>query len=384
MKVTAEDVHRIATGHHPDPARSMSLRAEAYVEPLWADFEDRAVFSRTWQWICHVGQLTEPGSYVASTVAGMPIVVVRDRTGILRAFYNVCKHRAHELLTGSGVTRNIVCPYHAWTYDLSGDLKAALGTGRRQADARPQTHVHDRLQLEERRRQLPRVLPLPHRAPGVRGPRRHGHLRREDARHLVEPLRRSRQTGEQRVRRVRRDGQPARRVVAVAQHVPAALPRQIQLHGAADPPGRPGPHARDVGLLLRDRRPDRRGVGRRPVHRRGVAAAGHRHRGERATRDAHAGCSIRGGSSTTLPGPGCPSTACTTSTACCWTRIALPRTSGGRGGRAAVRGGTGSSHRTAAARRVRRRPRGTRSSPTASARSRATRSGPGSAIGPTR
>ncbi|MEU3642748.1 ring-hydroxylating oxygenase subunit alpha [Lentzea sp. NPDC034063] len=125
MKVTAEDVRRIATGYHPDPARSMSLRAEAYVEPLWAGFEDRAVFSRTWQWICHVEQLTEPGSYVTSTVAGMPIVVVRDRTGTLRAFYNVCKHRAHELLTGSGITRNIVCPYHAWTYDLSGGLKAA-------------------------------------------------------------------------------------------------------------------------------------------------------------------------------------------------------------------------------------------------------------------
>ncbi|MDX3662188.1 ring-hydroxylating oxygenase subunit alpha [Streptomyces sp. ID05-26A] len=125
MRVTAEDVHRIATGYHPDPARSMSLRAEAYVEPRWAAFEDRAVFSRTWQWLCHVEQLAAPGSYLASTVAGMPIAVVRERTGVLRAFYNVCKHRAHELLSGSGTTRNIVCPYHAWTYDLNGSLKAA-------------------------------------------------------------------------------------------------------------------------------------------------------------------------------------------------------------------------------------------------------------------
>jgi choline monooxygenase len=58
-------------------------------------------------------------------VAGMPIVVVRDRTGVLRAFYNVCKHRAHELLAGSGTTRNIVCPYHGWTYDLGGGLQGA-------------------------------------------------------------------------------------------------------------------------------------------------------------------------------------------------------------------------------------------------------------------
>ncbi|MET9225419.1 ring-hydroxylating oxygenase subunit alpha [Lentzea sp. NPDC003310] len=125
MRVTADDVDRIATGYHPDPARSLSLRAEAYVEPQWSAFEQRAVFARTWQWLCHVRDLAEPGSYLASTVAGMPIAVVRDRSGVLRGFYNVCKHRAHELLSGSGVTRNIVCPYHAWTYDLDGSLKAA-------------------------------------------------------------------------------------------------------------------------------------------------------------------------------------------------------------------------------------------------------------------
>lgn len=124
-RVTADDVRRISSGYHPDPARSMSLRAEAYVEPQWLDAEMTAVFGRTWQLICHVEKLTEPGSYVSATVAGMPIAVVRDRTGGLRAFYNVCKHRAHELLSGSGTTHNIVCPYHAWTYDLDGGLKAA-------------------------------------------------------------------------------------------------------------------------------------------------------------------------------------------------------------------------------------------------------------------
>ena len=148
MRVTAEDVHRIATGYHPDPARSMSLRAEAYVEPRWSSFEDAAVFARTWQWICHVEQLTEPGSYVASTVAGMPIVVVRDRSGVLLAFYNVCKHRAHELLSGSGVTRNIVCPYHAWTYDLSGGLKAARRADRMETFDKS-TVCLDQVQVEE-------------------------------------------------------------------------------------------------------------------------------------------------------------------------------------------------------------------------------------------
>ncbi|OPG02850.1 SRPBCC family protein [Microbispora sp. GKU 823] len=123
--VTMDDIRRVGTGYHTDPGRSMSLRAETYTDPRWLDVDLRAIFARTWQWICHVEKLTSPGSYVSATVAGMPIAVVRDRDGALRAFYNVCKHRAHELLTGSGTTRNIVCPYHAWTYGLDGQLKAA-------------------------------------------------------------------------------------------------------------------------------------------------------------------------------------------------------------------------------------------------------------------
>ncbi|MFG1821680.1 SRPBCC family protein [Microbispora bryophytorum] len=128
--VTTADVRRVGTGYHKDPGRSMSLRAEAYTDPRWLDVDVQAVFARTWQWVCHVERLSSPGSYVSATVAGMPIAIVRDRDGALRAFYNVCKHRAHELLTGSGTTRAIVCPYHAWTYGLDGRLKAARRTDR--------------------------------------------------------------------------------------------------------------------------------------------------------------------------------------------------------------------------------------------------------------
>ena len=124
-QVTPEDVARISTGYDPDPARSWSLRAEAYTERRWADADVAGILARSWQWICHVERLRDPGSYVSATVAGMPVAVVRGRDGELRAFYNVCKHRAHELLSGSGTTRNIVCPYHAWTYGLDGNLRAA-------------------------------------------------------------------------------------------------------------------------------------------------------------------------------------------------------------------------------------------------------------------
>jgi carnitine monooxygenase subunit len=124
-QVTVEDVARISFGYDLDPGRSWSLRAEAYTDQRWAEADVRGIFAQTWQWVCHVEKLRAPGSYVSATVAGMPVAVVRGRGGELRAFYNVCKHRAHELLSGSGTSRNIVCPYHAWTYSLDGSLKAA-------------------------------------------------------------------------------------------------------------------------------------------------------------------------------------------------------------------------------------------------------------------
>lgn len=147
-RVTVLDVERIAAGYDADPAKSWSLRAEAYTDPRWADVDVRAIFARTWQWICHVEKLRQPGSYVSATVAGMPVAVVRDRSGELRAFYNVCKHRAHELLAGSGTTRNIVCPYHAWTYGLDGQLRAARRADRMETFDKSEVCL-DQVRVEE-------------------------------------------------------------------------------------------------------------------------------------------------------------------------------------------------------------------------------------------
>ncbi|WP_170843050.1 aromatic ring-hydroxylating oxygenase subunit alpha [Streptomyces oceani] len=146
--LTEDEIRAIAAGYHEDPARSMSLRAEAYTDPKWHAVDRQSIFGRTWQWVCHVEQLTKPGDYVSTTVAETPILVVRDRSRRLRAFYNVCKHRAHELLSGSGTTRTIVCPYHAWTYDLSGALVGARQTD--QLTAFDKTEIClDQIQVEE-------------------------------------------------------------------------------------------------------------------------------------------------------------------------------------------------------------------------------------------
>ena len=125
MSTTPVDI-----GHGWDPraGASLSLHADAYTRPEWFQADQRHIIGRTWQWLCHGEKLRAAGSYVTDTIAGMPIVAVRDNEGSLRAFYNVCQHRAHHLLAGEGTTRTIVCPYHAWSYDLTGQLKAARHT----------------------------------------------------------------------------------------------------------------------------------------------------------------------------------------------------------------------------------------------------------------
>jgi len=118
----------IKAGFHPDPNRALSLRKEAYISADWFAVDRAGILAKSWQWVCHVEKLRTPGAYVATRIGGHPIAIVRDRDGVLRAFYNVCKHRAHELLSGEGETTRIMCPYHAWVYKLDGQLVRAPET----------------------------------------------------------------------------------------------------------------------------------------------------------------------------------------------------------------------------------------------------------------
>ena len=112
------------------PELSWSLPARLYTDPAMVAVEREAIFAKTWQFLCHSEKLRAPGSFVTADIAGKPIAAVRDREGRLRAFYNVCRHRAHELLKGEGTANLITCPYHAWTYHLDGRLRTARGAER--------------------------------------------------------------------------------------------------------------------------------------------------------------------------------------------------------------------------------------------------------------
>ncbi len=86
----------------------------------------RQIFARTWRWVAHESELPEPGDYLTFKVADESIIVLRGRDGVLRAFYNVCQHRASQLLQGCGNLKGfITCPYHSWSYDHKGCLRAA-------------------------------------------------------------------------------------------------------------------------------------------------------------------------------------------------------------------------------------------------------------------
>lgn len=107
---------------HTEPVRSLDARY--YTDPEIFRIERNGLLKRTWQFAGHISLLENSGDYFTFSIAGENLFCIRDREGEIRAFYNVCQHRAHELVSGQGSTRLIVCPYHAWTYELTGKLRA--------------------------------------------------------------------------------------------------------------------------------------------------------------------------------------------------------------------------------------------------------------------
>jgi phenylpropionate dioxygenase-like ring-hydroxylating dioxygenase large terminal subunit len=103
-----------------------TLPYAAYSDPDVLARERELLFRPAWT---YAGHLPEPGSYVTTRVAGVPVVAVRDRDGVLRAFVNVCRHRGAEVVSGGGRCTTLQCHYHAWTYGLDGALRAAPRAG---------------------------------------------------------------------------------------------------------------------------------------------------------------------------------------------------------------------------------------------------------------
>ena len=103
---------------------ALTIPASWYTDQNLCNLELQTVFSNSWHFAGRVDQVSEPGQYVTSDIAGEPIVVVRGTDGVLRGFFNACRHHAAAVMTEpEGKANQLRCPYHGWTYTLAGELK---------------------------------------------------------------------------------------------------------------------------------------------------------------------------------------------------------------------------------------------------------------------
>ena len=119
------DEAAIAALTHPSLAEARGLPARVYTSEGFFALEQRRLFPRTWTGVAFDSDVPNPGDAIPTSVAGVPIIILRDASRKVRAFHNVCRHRATIVLTEPcrGL-RQLQCPYHAWTYALDGALLA--------------------------------------------------------------------------------------------------------------------------------------------------------------------------------------------------------------------------------------------------------------------
>lgn len=109
----------------PPIESAATLPPRCYSDPAVLERERDLIFRRGWVGLGRADRWSGPGDYAALDLAGVPVLVLRDRQGRLRAFANSCRHRGSLLLEGQGCRPLITCPFHAWVYGLDGRLRAA-------------------------------------------------------------------------------------------------------------------------------------------------------------------------------------------------------------------------------------------------------------------
>ena len=108
-----------------DLARASTLASRYYLDPAIFERERDSIFGSTWQLVARLDDLARPGDFVPATILDEPIVIANGTDGVLRGFYNVCRHRAGQVALSKGNRMSLQCRYHGWTYGLDGVLRAA-------------------------------------------------------------------------------------------------------------------------------------------------------------------------------------------------------------------------------------------------------------------
>ncbi|WP_371229015.1 aromatic ring-hydroxylating oxygenase subunit alpha [Roseovarius sp. 2305UL8-3] len=128
MGTVQTNLHEIK--HDPN-GRADTLAAIYYSDQKVMEAELRDLLYNNWQFVCHVSDVAEPGDFYAFSLQGQEYFLVRTAEGELKGYHNVCPHRGHRLVDGSGNSSRITCPYHAWTFGLNGNLRGARGVNRK-------------------------------------------------------------------------------------------------------------------------------------------------------------------------------------------------------------------------------------------------------------
>ena len=107
-----------------------TLPREHYFSQEIFDQEMEKIFQRQWLVVGHISLIPRNGSYYVKRVGPESMIIARDKTGDVRAYFNTCRHRGYRMLDdeATGCAEGIVCPYHKWTYDMNGDLRRVPGT----------------------------------------------------------------------------------------------------------------------------------------------------------------------------------------------------------------------------------------------------------------
>src|ERR1700712_4810043 len=104
----------------PLTERAVRIGNATYISEDHARKEADRLWSKVWQAACREEELEKPGDFVTYDVVDESIIVLRGTDGNLRAFHNQCRHRARRLTEGCGNKKRLVCPFHAWTWNLEG------------------------------------------------------------------------------------------------------------------------------------------------------------------------------------------------------------------------------------------------------------------------
>jgi choline monooxygenase len=116
----------IVHSYNPDAplAQASTIPSSWYTDKQVFRLEQQTVFGGSWLITGRLDQVTKPGDYVTTEIADEPIVIVRGQDNVLRGFFNVCRHHAAAVMTDpDGNATQLRCPYHGWTYSLTGELK---------------------------------------------------------------------------------------------------------------------------------------------------------------------------------------------------------------------------------------------------------------------